>query len=55
MKIVRLLIIGASILTAFLWGCALTEAAQFPHVRVAELEVDSSELENFKAAIKDVG
>jgi quinol monooxygenase YgiN len=55
MKIVQLLIIGASILTALLWGCTLTEAAQVPYVRIAELEVDPSELENFKAAIRDVG
>lgn len=55
MKIKQLLIIGASVLTASLWGRALDEVTQVPYVRVAELEVDPDQLESFNAATKEVG
>jgi len=46
---------GASVLTLSVCGRVLADETQGPYVRMAELEVDSTELESFKAATKEVG
>src|SRR5438128_11017053 len=46
---------GASVLTLSVCGRLLADETQGPYVRMAELEVDSAELESFKAATKEVG
>ena len=55
MNIKQLLIIGASVLTPSLCGCAHAAEMQGPYVRIAELEVDPTQLESFRAATKEVG
>ena len=55
MNIKQLLVIGASVLTSFLCGRALTAETHDPYVRIAELEVDPAQLESFKAATREVG
>jgi len=49
----RLLIVGATMVTS-LSGNAPAADKQGPCVRVAELEVEPTQLENFKAAAKEV-
>ena len=55
MKLIRRLILGTSVLSASL--CAGTHAnePQAPYVRIAELEVDTAQLEGFTAAVREVG
>ena len=43
----------ASALTLTLCGTALTQEARGPYVRLAELEIDPVQLENFKVAVKE--
>jgi quinol monooxygenase YgiN len=40
-------------LTLTLWGAAVAEEAGRPFVRIAELEIDSAQLERFKDAAKE--
>ena len=49
----QLLFLGASILTAGLGGSAVGAETQNQYVRIAELEIDPAQLENFKAAIRE--
>lgn len=49
----QFLILGASMLTLFLCGPALTQEMRGSYVRLAELEIDPAQLESFKAAIKE--
>jgi quinol monooxygenase YgiN len=51
----QLLIVGAPVVTTPLSGNVPTPEEQVPYVRVAELEVEPTQLENFKAALKEVG
>ena len=43
----------ASALTLTLCGPAFTQEARGPYVRLAELEIDFAQLENFKVAVKE--
>ncbi len=49
----QFLILGAAVLTSFPWGHALAEEARGPVVRIAELEIDPAQLDNYKAAVKE--
>jgi quinol monooxygenase YgiN len=51
----QLLIVGASMVTTSLSGSALAADQQDVYVRVAELEVVPTQLENFRAATREVG
>jgi quinol monooxygenase YgiN len=52
----RFLLVGASVLTLCLvcvYGSVLTMQKQDPLVRIAELEIDPAQLENYKAMLKE--
>jgi quinol monooxygenase YgiN len=49
----QLLFLGASMLAAGLGGPAAAVESQSQYVRIAELEIDPAQLENFKAAIRE--
>jgi quinol monooxygenase YgiN len=49
----QLLVLGASMLALCLGGPAMAAEAQGQYVRIAELEIDPAQLENFKSAIKE--
>ena len=49
----QLLILGASVMTSFLCGPAITQEMRGAYVRLAELEIDPPQLEGFKAAITE--
>jgi quinol monooxygenase YgiN len=49
----RFLIFGASVLTLWLSGPALAQQTQVPYVRIAELEIDPTQLESFKSAVTE--
>jgi quinol monooxygenase YgiN len=51
----QLLIVGASMVTSSFSGNAPAADEQGPYVRMAELEVEPTQLENFKSAAKEVG
>ena len=55
MEVKQFLIMGASVLTLSVCRPVLADETQGPYVRIAELEVDSPQLEGFKAATKEVG
>jgi len=50
-----ILILGASALLALLFGCerSRVQPGQTPLVRLAELEIDPAQLEQYKAALKE--
>ena len=49
----RLRIAGAAVALLSLSGAALAEEQKVPFVRIAELEIDPAQLENYKTAVKD--
>jgi quinol monooxygenase YgiN len=49
----QLLFLGASMLASGLAGPATGAESQSQYVRIAELEIDPAQLENFKAAIRE--
>lgn len=49
----RLRIVGAAMALLWLSDAALAEEQKVPLVRIAELEIDPAQLENYKAAVKD--
>jgi quinol monooxygenase YgiN len=49
----QLLILGAAVLMSFLGGRALTGETQGPVVRIAELEIDPTQLESYQAVVKE--
>jgi quinol monooxygenase YgiN len=49
----QLLFLGVSVLASGLGGPAVGAEPQSQYVRIAELEIDPAQLENFKAAIKE--
>lgn len=49
----QLLILGALMLASCLGGPAVAAETQGQYVRIAELEIDPAQLENFKSAIKE--
>ena len=53
MNIRHFLVLGAAVVMSFLGGHALTGEAQSPVVRIAELEIDPSQLERYKAVVKE--
>ena len=56
MKARQLVTLGASVLTLFLLGASLRSPAQQMQgrvVRLAELEIDPAQLENYKAALRE--
>lgn len=54
MKPRQVLTIGASVLAIFLSGaCSRSQQVQGRIVRLAELEIDPAQLENYKAALRD--
>ena len=54
MKARQFLFLGASALALFFSGAAVAEEAQEgQYVRIAELEIDPAQLENFKSAMKE--
>ena len=50
MKAKPLLILAATLLMSSLAGGAVAKEMQMPYVRLAELEIDPTQLESFKAA-----
>jgi quinol monooxygenase YgiN len=55
MDIKQLLLTGTSMLTLSLCGPDLAQVTQAPYARMAELEVDSTKLDAFTAAVREVG
>jgi quinol monooxygenase YgiN len=53
MNATQLLILGAAVLMSFLGGRALTGETQRPVVRIAELEIDPTQLESYQAVVKE--
>ena len=49
----QFLFLGASMLAAFLVGPAAAQETHQPYVRVAEIEIDPSQIEPYKAAAKE--
>jgi quinol monooxygenase YgiN len=49
----QLLVLGASMLTPSLGGPAAAAETPSQYVRIAELEIDPAQIDNFKAAIKE--
>ena len=49
----QLLILGASVLALSGSGLAVAEEMQGQYVQVAEIEIDPTQLENYKAAVKE--
>jgi quinol monooxygenase YgiN len=49
----RLLLVGSSIMTSALCGHAVAQDAHGPVVRMAELEIDSAQLESYKAVVRE--
>ena len=49
----QFLILGAAVLMSFLGGRALTGETQGPVVRIAELEIDPTQLESYQAVVKE--
>jgi quinol monooxygenase YgiN len=49
----QLLVLGASMLTPSLGGPAAAAETLSQYVRIAELEIDPAQIDNFKAAIKE--
>jgi quinol monooxygenase YgiN len=49
----QLLVLGASMLTSCPGGPAVAAEAPSHYVRIAELEIDPAQIENFKPAIKE--
>src|SRR5208337_4359286 len=48
-----LLIVGASVLVSVLSGRAVSQEMQGQYVQVAEIEIDPSQLEDYKAAVRE--
>jgi quinol monooxygenase YgiN len=48
-----LLIVGASVLVSVLSGRAVSQETQGHYVQVAEIEIDPSQLEDYKAAVRE--
>ena len=53
MDVKQFLVLGASVLAASLVGPAGAQEAHQPYVRVAEIEIDPSQIEPYKAAAKE--
>ena len=53
MNTTRLRIAGAALALLWLSAAALTEEQKAPFVRIAELEIDPAQLDNYKAAVKE--
>jgi quinol monooxygenase YgiN len=49
----QFLVLGASMLAASLTGPAAAQEARQPYVRVAEIEIDPSQIEPYNAAVKE--
>ena len=49
----QILVLGASVLAAFSGGSAMGKDSKEPYVRVAEIEIDSAQLEPYNAAVKE--
>ncbi len=49
----QFLILGTAVLMSFLGGRALTGETQGPVVRIAELEIDPTQLESYQAVVKE--
>jgi quinol monooxygenase YgiN len=49
----QLLILGASMLASSLPGLAVAEERQGQYVQMAEIEIDSAQLESYKAAVRE--
>jgi len=49
----QFLVLGASMLAASLTGPAAAQEARQPYVRVAEIEIDPSQVEPYNAAVKE--
>jgi quinol monooxygenase YgiN len=49
----QFLILGAAVLMSCLGGRALTGETQGPVVRIAELEIDPTQLESYQAVVKE--
>jgi quinol monooxygenase YgiN len=49
----QFLVLGASILTASLTGPVAAQDTHHPYVRMAEIEIDPSQIEPYKAAVKE--
>jgi quinol monooxygenase YgiN len=53
MDIKQILVLGASVLASSFGGAAMSQDLRQPYVRMAEIEVDPSQLEHYKAAVKE--
>jgi hypothetical protein len=53
MSVNQLLVLGASALAAFAAGPAVADDMQRQYARVAEIEIDPAQLENYKAAVTE--
>jgi quinol monooxygenase YgiN len=53
MKICAARLLGSLMLTACLCGLGLAQPAQEPLVRIAELEIDPTQLDRYKAAVRE--
>jgi quinol monooxygenase YgiN len=49
----QLVILGASMLASSLPGLAVAEERQGQYVQMAEIEIDSAQLESYKAAVRE--
>src|SRR5687767_7351549 len=49
----QLRVVGSSVLTLLLVGCAAVERPPMPFVRVAELEIDPTRLDDYTAAVRE--
>jgi quinol monooxygenase YgiN len=49
----KLLIVGASVLVSALSGMAVSQEIQEQYIQVAEIEIDPSQLEDYKAAVRE--
>jgi hypothetical protein len=53
MSIKHLVTFGSLITVLSLSGVAVAEEPRMPYVRIAELEIDPTQLESFKASVKE--
>ncbi|MFL6799671.1 MAG: putative quinol monooxygenase [Xanthobacteraceae bacterium] len=49
----QILFLGASLLTSFMTSPAAAQEAHAPYVQMAEIEIEPSALENYKAAVRE--
>jgi quinol monooxygenase YgiN len=53
MNVTQLLVLGASRLASSLSGSAIAQEIQRQYVQLAEIEIDPSQLEEYKAAVRE--